>query len=263
MNVSWQDIFELPDAAYAGGRRIPKTVLTRRGMLTKREQRTLDKMARLEHFAAVSQGTTQILPRVDESYDIQSVILLRCVMAKDSQAVAEVAGILHKCFSNPTVLLQESDDSVAISVALTRRSHAERGATVVYQVESTGLFDPKDARHASFLDAIAFDQLPQGDLLSYLDALAVCVRLSRASEPLGFYPCCSLGDQEHLLELVSTYETQQRELDALNEQRRDKDTSPNESAHLRMQIRNVEHQRDRMIESIRELCAIPGKESDN
>ena len=260
MSAHWEDILRLPGAAYAGGRRVPKTVLTRRAMLTKHEQRTLDKMSRLEHFATVAKGTAQVLPRVDEEYDIQSVVFLRCEMKGDSQAVAEVARLLHGCFPNPTVILQEAGDGIAVSVALTRRSHAERGATVVFDVESTGLFDPDNERYAPFLDSLAFDRLPQDDLLSYLRALASCVRLSQAIGPLGFYPACAPADRERLLALVADYDRLQGEVDALAEQRRGKDVSPNDSARLRIQIRKAERQRDNALGQIRGLCAMPDEE---
>jgi hypothetical protein len=254
MSIRWKDVFLLPDAAYAGDRRIPKTVLTSRAMLTKREQKTLDKMRRLEHFATVSKGTAQILPCIDEEHDIQSIIFLRCEMAGDSQAVAEVANLLHRCFPNPTVILQESGDDVAISVAMTRKSLAEQGATVVSNVESTGLFIPKDERYSSFLQVLAFDNLPQDDLLSYLHALADCVRLSQAIRPLGFYPRCEPSNHEHLLELVSEYDECQKEVDMLADRRSDKDISPNESARLRMEIIASEKRRNKKLEEIRAIC---------
>lgn len=262
MSIDWRDALRLPEAAYAGGRRIPKTVLASRAMLTRREQRILDKVRRLEHFATVSKGTSQVLPRVDDNHDIQSVIVLRCEMAGDSQAVAEVAGLLHGCFPNPTVILQEAGDQVAVSVDITRRSLAERGATVVSGVESTGLFDPEDERYAPFLRALTFDRLPQDDLLSYLEALSGCVRLSRAIRPLGFYPICAPGDRERLLELVAEYERCRREVDELAERRRGNDVTPNESARLRMEIRKVERRRDGRLDGIRTLCRQDGQNTE-
>jgi hypothetical protein len=254
MSARWEDILRLPEAAYAGGRRVPKTVLTSRAMLTRHEQRTLDKMSRLEHFATVAKGTAQVLPRVDEEYDIQSVIFLRCEMRGDSQAVAEVARLLHGCFPNPTVILQEAGDSVAISVALTRKSHADRGATVVYDVESTGLFDPDDRRYEPFLESLAFERLPQDDLLSYLEAIASCVRFSQAIVPLGFYPACAPQDRGRLLQLVADYRRRQSEVDALEAERRGKDVSPNESAQLRMKIKAARQKLDAAVEEIRGIC---------
>lgn len=60
--VDWNGILHLPDAALAGDRRIPKTVLVKQAMLTKIEQKRLDKVARLEHFATVQKSTTRIPP---------------------------------------------------------------------------------------------------------------------------------------------------------------------------------------------------------
>ena len=258
MSARWEDILRLPEAAYAGGRRVPKTVLTSRAMLTRHEQRTLDKMSRLEHFATVAKGTAQVLSRVDEEHDIQSVIFLRCEMRGDSQAVAEVARLLHGCFPNPKVILQEAGGSVAISVALTRKSHAERGATVVYDVVSTGLFDPDDRRYEPFLDSLAFERLPQDDLLSYLEAIASCTRLSQGIVPLGFYPACAPQDRDRLLLLVAEYRRQQAEVDALATERRGKDVSPNESARLRMDIRKKEQMSAGTLAEIKRLCAQQG-----
>lgn len=250
MSVRWEEVFKLPKTAYAGGRRIPKTVLTSRAMLTKHEQRTLDKMSRLEHFATVAKGTARVLPRVDEDYDIQSVIFLRCSMSRDSQAVAEIAHLLHKCFPNPTVILQEAGDDIAVSVDLARKSHAERGATVVYDVESTGLFDPDDVRFEPFLGALAFDSQPQSDLLAYLEGLISCVRLAQAIEALGFYPTCTPDNRNRLLELIADYKRLQAQVDALAEQRRDRDVTLNESARLRMEIRRAQWQRDEIADVI-------------
>lgn len=254
MNMDWENIFKLPEAAYVGGKRITKTVLSSRAMLTKHEQRTLDKMHRLEHFATVTKGTSHVLPRVDDDYDIQTVIFLRCEMAGDSQAVAEIARLLHGCFPNPNVILQEAGDNIAVSVGLSRRSHAERGATVVYDVESTGLFKQDDARYKPFLDSLAFDCLPQIDLLSYIEALSTCVKLSRTIKPLGFYPVCAPNDRARLLGLIADYERQQGAVDVLTEQRQANDVTPNESAKLRMRIRKAERQCDETIVEIESIC---------
>lgn len=140
--VDWNGILRLPDAALAGDRRIPKTVLVKQAMLTKTEQKRLDKVARLEHFATVQKSTTRIPPYEDDDYNVQSVVFLRCEMTVGTMAVAEVAELVHKCFPNPTVLLIEAGGCVCVSVALTRKSQAEQGATVVDRTEATGAFDP-------------------------------------------------------------------------------------------------------------------------
>lgn len=261
MSMDWESVFLLPEAAYAGGRRIPKTVLTSRAMLTKHEQRTLGKIRRLEHFATVAKGTAQVLPRIDDDYDIQSVIFLRCEMSRDSQAVAEVSRLLHSCFPNPTVILLEADGQIAVSVGLTRKSHAERGATVVYDIESTGLFDPSDSRYAPFLEALSFGNLQQDDLLAFLQCLSSCVRLSQAVSALGMYPTCVPEDRESLLALVADYKQQQAEIDELASKRNARDVTPNESAKLRMQMRRAQQQRDIALSEIRGLCITPNEGS--
>ena len=254
MSTRWNDIFQLPEAALAGNKRVPKTMLTAQAALTKHEQKTLDKMRRLEHFATATKGTTRILPRVDDELDIQSAIFLRCEMAGTSQAVTEVAHLLHKCFPNPTVIMQEVGDQICLSVSLTRKSHAEWGATVIDRIESTGLFGEREDTWQPFLDCLAFGRLPQDDLYAYLLAMAGDVMLARAIDVLGFYPSVRAAGQERILVLVRRYNVLRSDVRRLYEKRKSPDMTLNDSAKLRMRIRKAENQHDAALTEIRGLC---------
>lgn len=252
--VDWNGVLRLPDAALAGGRRIPKTVLVKQAMLTKAEQRRLDKVARLEHFATVQKSTTRIPPYEDDERNVQSIVFLRCELAAGTMAVAEVAELVHKCFPNPTVLLIEAGGRACVSVALTRKSQAEQGATVVDRIESTGAFDPGRPEYADFLDALAFERLPQGDLWEYLLDLSCAVALSRAIGGLGFYPRCPAQDREKLIVLVSRYDELGASIKRLKERRRSKDITLNESAKLRMEMKEEERRLRVVADEIKEIC---------
>lgn len=252
--VDWNGILHLPEAALAGFRRIPKTVLVKQAMLTKTEQKRLDKAARLEHFATVQKSTTRIPPYEDDGRNVQSIVFLRCEMAAGTMAVAEVAELVHKCFPNPTVLLIEASACACVSVALTRKSQAEQGATVVDRIESTGAFDPYSPEYADFLGALAFGRLSQGDLWEYLLDLSRAVKLSRAIGGLGFYPSCPAQDREKLVVLASRYDELGASIKRLREQRRSKDATLNESAKLRMEMREEERRLRAIADDIKEVC---------
>lgn len=252
--VDWNGILRLPDAALAGGRRIPKTVLVKQAMLTKTEQKRLDKVARLEHFATVQKSTTRIPPYENEDRNVQSIVFLRCEVAAGSMAVAEVAELVHKCFPNPTVLLIEAGGRACVSVALTRKSQAEQGATVVDRIESTGSFDPGRPEYADFLGALAFERLSQGDLWEYLLDLSRAVTLSRAIRGLGFYPRCPARNREKLIVLTSRYDELEVTVKRLKERRRSKDITLNESAKLRMEMKEEERRLKAVTDEIKEIC---------
>ncbi len=252
-SFSWNDALCLPDAALAGERRIPKTVLVRQAGLTKTEQKALGRVAALTHFATVQKSTTRIPPTQDEEHDIQSVVFLRCELAGNA-AYAEVARLIHKCFPNPTVILFGGEGEACVSVALTRKSLAEQGATVVDRIEATGAFDPRDEKYAGLLDTLAFDALPQTDLLSYLEGLAAAVTLARAVDSLGFYPVCAPQDRERLLALVGEKDELDSAIAELRKQRRDKDISLNDSALLRMEIKRLEKDAANLTNQIKETC---------
>ena len=252
--VDWNGILRLPEAALAGCRRIPKTVLVKQAMLTKTEQKRLDKVVRLEHFATVQKSTTRIPPYKDDERNVQSIIFLRCEMAAETMAMAEVAELVHKCFPNPTVLLIEAGGCACASVALTRKSQAEQGATVVDRIESTGAFDPDSPEYTDFLGALAFGRLSQDDLWEYLLDMARVVALSRAIGGLGFYPVCPARDREKLIALTSRYDEMGASVKRLKEQRRSKDITLNESAKLRMEMREEERCLRAVADEIKEIC---------
>lgn len=252
--VDWNGILRLPDAALAGCRRIPKTVLVKQAILTKTEHRKLDKVARLEYFATVQKSTTRIPPYEDDKRNVQSIVFLRCEMATGIMAVAEVVELVHKCFPNPTVLLIEAGNCAYISVALTRKSQAKQGATVVDRIEATGAFDPGRPEYADFLGALAFGRLSQGDLWEYLLDLSRAVALSRTIGGLGFYPSCLAQDREKLIVLTSHYDELGASVKRMKEQRRSKDITLNESAKLRMEMKEEERRLRAIADDIKEIC---------
>ena len=254
MSIRMNDIFKLPEKALAGDRRIPKTKLVEQAALTKHEQKVLDKVKRLEHCATVQKSTTRMLPRVDDEHDIQGIIFLRCEMAGNSEAYAEVGRLLHKCFPNPTVILFDGGSSCCVSASITRRSHAERGATVIELVESSGAFGYNDQVYAGFLDAMAFDNLSQEDLLKYLEAIVWNIRFSRTVPALGFFLSCADASRQRLIDAVGRHDSLRASIRGIEEARRDKDASLNDVMELRMELKKTQKECDSVAQEIKEIC---------
>lgn len=253
MSVEWNDIFRLPSAALAG-RRVPKVALLRNAHLTRLEQRALDKVSFIEHWATVQKSSTRIPPHVDEERDIQAVVFLRCELTGRSAAYAELARVIHPCFPNPTVLMFENGAEACLSCAVTRMSQAERGATVVEDVTSTGGFDPADPLYASLLADLALNRMPQGDLYECVRELSWLLRLGRLTGSLGFYPSCALSQRARLLELSSERDALVAELSSIKDKRRDRGLTLNETAKLRMRQRELERMIDGILNEIKEIC---------
>ncbi len=252
----WNDILRLPGAALAGDMRVPKAMLVRQALLTKTEQKVLDRVGAVTHYATVQRSNARIPATVDAEHDIQSVVYLRCEMAGSSAAYSEVARLLHKCFPNPTVILFGGCGEACASVAVTRRSLAEQGAVVIDEVQSTGGIDIDDEALAPFVDALAFDNLPQDDLLSYLRGIAWAVRLSRVVPSLGFYPACVERDRERLDTLIAQRDEAAAKVADLRLRRRDRNLTLNESAKLRMDLKGCEKELDQTVNMIKEICHV-------
>lgn len=175
-------------------------------------------------------------------------------MAFNTLSMAGVAKLVHKCFPNPTVLLLEADTCVCISVALTRKSQAEQGAMVVDRIESTGAFYPSQPEYTDFLDALAFERLSQGDLWEYLLDLSQVVALSRAVSGLGFYSQCPARNRQSLLVLMVRYDELNASIKQLKERRQSKDITLNESARLRMKMKEEERRLKVIADKIKGIC---------
>lgn len=254
MTLRLNDIFMLPQSALVGDKRIPKTMLVSQAALTNHEQKTLDKAKRIEYFAKVQKSTTRIPGYVDEERDIPSIIFLHAELASGAQAFMEVARLVHKCFPNPTVMVLESGNLMCITVAITRKSHVEKGATVIEAVETTGAFELDDPAYKGLVEELAFNRLPQDNLWSYLQALAWNVRLSRTVEALGFYPRCVSEKRAQMNGLIENFDCVRSELKAISDQRKDKDTSLNDSAKLRMEMKRLKKKQAEIVSEIKELC---------
>lgn len=252
-DFNWNDAFCLPETALAGGRRIPKTVLTRQARLTKTEQKILDRVGGLSLFATVQKTTTRIPPTVDDDHDIQSILFLSCELTR-GLAYSETARLLHKCFPNPTVILFDGGVESCVSVARTRRSLVEQGTTVVEKTESTGPFDVHDPLYEPFLESLALSNLPQTDLLSYLDGIVWDIRLSQTSKALGFYPSFNNRDHSHVERMLDEWERLSGETENVRRQWKDKTLSLNDSARLRIRLRQLERKLGQVEDSIKEVC---------
>ena len=253
MSVEWNDIFRLPSASLAR-RRVPKAALLRNAHLTRLEQRALDKVSLIEHWATVQKSSTRIPPHVDEERDIQAVVFLRCELTGRSAAYAELARVIHPCFPNPTVLLFENGGEACLSCAVTRMSQAERGATVVEDVTSTGGFDPADPLYTSLLADLALNRMPQGDLYEYVRELSWLLRLGCLTSSLGFYPSCAPAQRVRLLELSAERDALMARRNAIAEQRRSRDLTLNETAKLRMEQRDTDKKIEAILGEIKEIC---------
>ena len=252
--MRWEDVLQLPDGAYAGGKRIPKTMLTAQASLTKNEQKLLERLRRLEHIATATKSSTRILPCVTEDRDIQSVLFLRCEMAQEC-GFAELASLLHKSFPHPIVLLfEEPGGKVGISASTKRKSLAEKGVVVVDRIESTKFFDPMLESYSEYLADLRYEALPQGDLLAF--ATAVCDRTAKADAVgvIGQYPKCPDAETPRLMALLGSVRDTQAEINALKLRHRDKGTSLAESSRIRMSLKKKECERDAFAAEIRELC---------
>lgn len=254
MAVIWADILQLPAASLAGGKPIPKTVLTAQGGLTKIEEKLLKQYSRLTHVATIQRATARIAPVSDDEHEIGSVIYLSCELVR-SGGFGELAAVLHKTFPNPVVLLfEEPGGKAGVSVSLKRNSHAEKGAVVVERTESARLFDPEDVAYADYLADIRHNALPQSDLLAYVTAL--CDRTAKAAAigTIGEYPHCKDADTKQLMALLFRLRDTQSEINVLRSQYRDKEATIAESSRLRMQLKRKERERDSIAIEIKELC---------
>lgn len=254
--MDWGRILNYPQAAYAGESTVQKTQIVKQGMLTKLEQKRLKGIGKLTLFAVLQQASTRMIPVKDDEHNIQAIIILRCQL-RQVTGLTELETMLHKCFPNPVILLDEAPDGkVGLSTSIKRMSFAERGAVVMEEYIGTGLFDAGNEAWAEFVHTIAYDEIPQDDLLVYMQAMADRIRLSKSIDSLGFYPHCPPARAGDLLVLIKQFDEWQREIKTLDTERRSKDVSLAESSKIRVRMRTIEKTRDELANEIRGICNV-------
>ncbi|MBP3884038.1 MAG: DUF4391 domain-containing protein [Olsenella sp.] len=252
--MDWATTLNLPSATLAGGKTIPKTVLTAQGGLNKAEEKLLKQYSRLTHVATIQRATARIAPVSDDGHEIGSVIYLSCELMR-SGGFGELAAVLHKAFPNPAVLLfEEPGGKVGVSVSIKRKSLAEKGAVVVERTEAARLFDPNEQAYMDYLADIRHAALPQSDLLAYVSALCDRTAKAAAIASIGEYPRCKDADTPQLMALLVHLRDSQNEINVLRSQYRDKEATLAESSRLRMALKKKEREHARLANEIKELC---------
>lgn len=251
-NFNWNTIFTLPKKALAGDRRITKEALLHNASLSATDHRLLKKIRTLTHFAVVQKTTTRIPLFVNEERDIQSVIFLRCELI-DSGANRELASVLHACFPNPTVIIFEYHGEAHISAAITRRSRAKKGTSIIDSIDSTEVFTIHDEMMQPFLNSLAFDALPQANLEDYLIAIMWNIKLSRLIPSLGFFPSCPQSKSCELVDLADVHEELSSRIDSSIRTRR-ANTNLAETTLMRCREEELKARLNTVIEKIKEIC---------
>ncbi|PWG59847.1 DUF4391 domain-containing protein [Bifidobacterium catulorum] len=255
MADTWNRYLQLPEMTLQGGKRIPKTVLTVRAKLSKKEQKVLANLRELGNYAMLGKSNTGILPHCDDTYDIRAVIYLDCLLGSWDRT-SELALILHRAFANPTVLLMRTAsplDGCAVSVATKRKSLAETGASVVENVDTTTTLDPVDGSTAAFWDLFAYERLPQTDLLDYVHGMQDAILFHNLHPRLGFTPKPGLIHRAEIRRELVRLKRVDTEIRGLDARRYDKDTSFGESAELRVLASGKKEEAQTIVDHIKEL----------
>lgn len=237
---------------------MPKTQLAEQAKLAKASGATsklLDELRDIRFFASLNKSNSYIQPVKNDTYDIESIIFLSCGL-NSSAGVTEALRLVHGCFPNPTVMLitGQSERTMAVSVAIRRKSLAERGAFVTDKILSTGLFDPSDAKFAPYMERLSYQTLPQTTLLDYLTALGDRSLLARSVKALGFYPICNDSDVDLLMAHVKEMNELSSKINELNDARRSKDVTLADTTKLRVEMRKLEQQRASVMDEIKVMC---------
>ena len=251
MAIDWNAMLKLPEQALLPEKKVDKTTLIAQGELTKAQQKMLDAVKRLSLIAAIQKSTTRISSYKDEYYIVESIPFLSCEL-RTTKNSTELIEVLHSVFPNPTLLLMEFENQIMISVALTRRSMAEKGKMVLEKIATSPLFDPSDHVYGSFIDALAYYKVPQNNLLEYVSYLYEMISLSKYVQPLGFFPVLITGDFTGFSETMKEYERCSQELRRLETEKHGAPIGI--AAKLRVSIDKLEQEQHRLSERIKEYC---------
>jgi len=249
--MDWNTVLKLPQPALLPPKKIDKTVLVAQGALTKKQQKLLDSVERVTLFASVQKSTTHVNNYRDETYQLESFPILKCELRGTSNST-DLIEILHGLFPNPTMLLIEVGEFIAVSVALTRKSIAEHGVMVVDEQATSRYFELGEQIYQDFIQALGFDCAPQENLLEFVKHYIRLIRLSRYVKTLGFYPVVPKGNEQVFFEMIRQYESCSQEIARIQGERQGAPLRI--AAKLRVSLDDAEKQQLELSNRIKEYC---------
>lgn len=147
-------------------RRVPKTLLLEHGAPTSADKRQIqDGIEAIVWVAALKPSTAGVPVFRDDVREYVEVAVTTVSFRPQAKAT-RLTELIHRAIPYPVVLVSESDERVAISLAHKRWSLGQSGEVVIESVERTGAFRPDrpSPTEAAFLASLALAGLPRADL---------------------------------------------------------------------------------------------------
>ncbi len=169
--------------------RVPKKLLLENGAPTAADRRLIqDGLEELVWVAALKPASAGVPSYSDEIREYLEVAVVAARLRPGAKA-ARMVELIHRAIPYPLVLLVESGEGTALSLAHKRRSEAEADRVVVEAVETTAPLRPdlSAPEEVAFLGSLLLAAQPRGDLLALYEGWRGCVTALAAARVTGSY----------------------------------------------------------------------------
>lgn len=182
------ETFGLPPGARVD-RRVPKTLLLEHGAPTPADKRQIqDGIDAIVWVAALKPSTVGV-PAFREDVREYLEVAVMTVAFRPAAKVARLTELIHRAVPYPVVLVSETDEGVAVSLAHKRWSLGQAGEVVIEALEGTEAFraaTPSPVQ-AAFLGSLALAGLPRTHLYAAYQAWIDRVTALSAAEVTGTF----------------------------------------------------------------------------
>ncbi len=176
---------ELPPAAVVSVKITKKQLLAQKSPTAADKRQIRDGIESVRWIGSLKPQTVGIPEFTDDEAEYLELAVIQAEL-KPSADSARISRTLHRAVPYPVLLITETDDALVISVALKRRSRAQRDSFVLEgdgEVISADWSQPiEDPLWERFLEALALSKLPRTNLRAlyrgWLGAI-VAVRAAR------------------------------------------------------------------------------------
>jgi hypothetical protein len=183
---------KLPPAALLS-LRVPKKLLVEQGAPTRTDKRLIQDGIEELHWLATLKPTTVAVPAATEPGRECAEIAVIAVHMRLAASVMRITALIHRAIPYPMLLITLGGTSVgaavSLSVAPKRAARNEGDKLVVERVVATVPFDPlhPSAVECAFLNSLAIDDLPSGDLAALYTGWLARIEALRAGHLSGQY----------------------------------------------------------------------------
>ena len=236
-------------------RNIPKKQFYEQAELTNQEKDLIKNDVESIYLLSICRQDTLNVPKyVEEDLHYEEIYWI-FVSLKSAKRFEKVCKMIHHAFPNPVVLVCSNEgQEIAVSTGHKRLKQNFSSKTVLEELNLSAFIDPYSHYEGAvrFIERLSFPSLSHQNLYMFYDDLSKVTVVSQIISVIGSYP----RKEQSILNATMVI----KEMNLIDEEllslkkEHDEQTDFGEKMNIHMKIKQVEANKEQLINQLKEMC---------